>query len=381
MRHVLLILQLISVLLLQSMASSAKADLRIRHICRIKGQEENTLEGFGLVVGLKGTGDSDAAPTLRALARLLQSYGNNIARGPKGEDVLSELKNATNVALVVVTANVPAEGGRQGSKLNCSVKALGAKSLEGGYLVSTALKGPLPNSPQVFAFAQGSLTIEDPSRPTSGIVQDGCQLEEDFNNLFVKDDKFTLVINRNHASFANAQEIAQTINNIKSLQDGRSPGAFQGAAAGTTSDRRVSAIDFKWARAIDPVNVEVLIPEYDRVNPVSFLGMILDEPLVNRNSDARVVINERTGVIVVGADVEIGPVVVKHKGFVIETVGLPSRVPSWATLDATGTTAASSKLKNLVDALNALKAPSDDIIEVIKSLDTSGNLYGHLIFE
>lgn len=379
MRHVLLILLVISALL--SMASSARADLRIRHICRVKGQEENTLEGFGLVVGLKGTGDADTPPTQRALAKMMQSFGNNIARGPKGEDLLVELKNVTNVALVVVTANVPAAGGRQGSTLNCSVKAIGAKSLEGGYLIRTPLKGPQPNSPQVFAFAQGHLTIEDPSRPTSGIVQDGCQLEEDFNNLFVKDDKFTLVINRNHASFANAQEIAQTINNIKSLQDGRSPGAVSNPAVRTTSARKVSAIAPKWARAIDPVNVEVQIPDYDRANPVSFLGMILDEPLVNRNSDARVVINERTGVIVVGSDVEIGPVVVKHKGFVIETVGLPSRVPAWAPLDATGTTAASSKLKNLVDALNALKAPSDDIIEVIKSLDTSGNLYGHLIFE
>jgi flagellar P-ring protein precursor FlgI len=113
---------------------------------------------------------------------------------------------------------------------------------------------------------------------------------------------------------------------------------------------------------------------------VSFIGMILDEPLVNRHSDPRVVINERTGAIVVGADVEIGPVVVKHKGFVVEAGGGPLTAP-WVPLDATNTTLAATKLKNLVDALNALKAPSSDVIEIIKSLEASGHLFGRVIIE
>lgn len=364
---------------LLAVASPLSAELRIKHLCNVKGQEENTLQGMGLVVGLKGTGDADVSPTLRALARAMHHMGNAVAKGPKGDDNLLELKNAKNVALVFVTATVPAQGARQGSTLNCSINAISAKSLAGGYLLTTALVGPEPGNPRVFGFAQGPLTIEDQGRPVSATIHGGCRLEEDFDNQFVKDNKFTLVINRNHASFAMAQEIEQTVNNLRTRLENRSPGAT-GGSINRASTGRAPRNAGNWAKAIDQVNIEVQIPSYELDNPVSFIGMVLDEPLINRHSDPRVVINERTGAIVVGADVEIGPVVVKHKGFVIETAGTTT-IPSWVAVDATNTSAATTKLKNLVDALNSLKAPSDDIIDIIKSLEASGHLFGRVVIE
>src|SRR5687768_6729112 len=115
--------------------------LRIRDICRIKGQEENTLHGMGLVVGLKGTGNTDG-PTLRALAKMLEAMGSPLAPPGKGQSPTDELKNTKNVAMVMVTATIPPEGARQGEKLNCTVSAVGAKSLQGGVLIMTPLVGP-----------------------------------------------------------------------------------------------------------------------------------------------------------------------------------------------------------------------------------------------
>ena len=110
--------------------------LRIRDICRVKGQEENTLHGLGLVVGLKGTGDGEV-PTTRALSKMMAMMGNPLSQANGGAVQLDELENAKNVAMVFVTTTIPAEGARQGDSLNCIVNAISAKSIEGGYLMMT----------------------------------------------------------------------------------------------------------------------------------------------------------------------------------------------------------------------------------------------------
>src|SRR5438105_3449658 len=110
---------------------AAQGDHRIGDICRIKGQEENILVGMGLVVGLKGTGDSDMKATQRALAHFMDVLGHRVGPGQGGQPVLDELKGAKNVALVYVTAVVPQGGAQQGDNLDCIVSAVSAKSLDG----------------------------------------------------------------------------------------------------------------------------------------------------------------------------------------------------------------------------------------------------------
>src|SRR4029453_12192317 len=128
---------------LLTMPRSARADHFIGDICRIKGQEENVLHGMGLVVGLKGTGDGDNKPTMRALGHYMELLGHRIGTSPQAQPMLDELKNVKNVALVYVTATIPPGGAQQGDSLDCTVSAVAAKSLDGGRLMLTELYGPL----------------------------------------------------------------------------------------------------------------------------------------------------------------------------------------------------------------------------------------------
>src|SRR5262245_58983003 len=121
-------LLLTAVCLLGLFASTAVAEIKLSDVCRIKGQEENTLHGMGLVVGLKGTGDTDSRATMRALARYMELLGHRVGSDPKGALMLEELKGAKNVAMVFITVTVPAGGAQQGDLLDCKVSAMSAKS-------------------------------------------------------------------------------------------------------------------------------------------------------------------------------------------------------------------------------------------------------------
>ena len=138
--------------------------MTLKSICRIKGQEENTLQGLGIVVGLKGTGDGGTyLPTIRSLAKVMSVMDMPTPTSKAG---LVDLKDTKNVALVIVTATVPGAGARQGDKLDCVVSSVGsAKSLAGGRLFMTPLIGPDPRNRRVFGFAEGPITLEDPRKP------------------------------------------------------------------------------------------------------------------------------------------------------------------------------------------------------------------------
>ena len=128
------------------------------------------------------------------------------------------------------------------------------------------------------------------------------------------------------------------------------------------------------AKAIDQVNIEVRIPAAYRQNVVQFVAEVMETRIFPPQNDARVVINERNGVIIVGDNVEVGPVAVSHKNLSIETEG-PLHVVDPAADTST------TKLLGLVKALNALKVETQDIIDIIKELERSGRLYGHVIIE
>ncbi|MGC4003814.1 MAG: flagellar basal body P-ring protein FlgI [Pirellulales bacterium] len=133
----------------------------IKNVARLKGQEEITIQGLGLVVGLNGTGDGPAyAPTLRGLAAMLTKMNSPIAT-----DGLRDLKDAKNVALVMVTTTIPASGARQGDKLECTVSSVGAcKSLDNGFLVTTAMLSPQVGNDRITVSLKGlcSWTIPRP---------------------------------------------------------------------------------------------------------------------------------------------------------------------------------------------------------------------------
>jgi flagellar P-ring protein precursor FlgI len=325
--------------------SLASAELRIRDVCRVKGQEENTLHGLGLVVGLKGTGDANGVATMRALARMMDLMGTRIPQGKEGGYLMSELKDAKNVALVFVTATIPAAGARQGDALNVTIaNANNAKSLAGGFLLMTPLLGPRPGSDRIYAFATGAVDIPDPTAPLAGRVHNGCRLEEDFNHVYTQDGKITLVLDKNHASFQTAQDVADVIKSQPDFRDGSSADEI--------------------ATAKDQVNVEVKIPEKYAADPVLFVSLVLNQRLFN---------------IVIGANVEIGPVAVTHRNLVID-VGNDTTVNEFVPLDPAANKQV-TKLQALVEALNAVKVPTADIIEIIKGLERNGQLYGKLIVE
>ena len=305
--------------------------LTLKSICRIKGQEENTIQGLGVIVGLKGTGDSSSyLPTIRSVAKIMSIMGNSPAA-----NAMVDLKDTKNVALVLVTATIPAAGARQGDKIDCVVSSIGsAKSLAGGRLFLTPLIGPDPKHPRVYAFAEGAVTMENAAMPNTGRIHEGCRLEEEFFHAFTKDNRITLVLDKNHADFQVAQDIADLINS----QMGKQVSSYA-----------------PLAHAFNQGNIVVEIPAQYRDDPVSFVSQVLSLPIMEPRTVPRVVINERTGTIVISGDVEIGSVAVTHKNLVIEAGGQTAARP-FVGVDPVDPS--SPKLKALVEALNAVHAPA-----------------------
>jgi flagellar P-ring protein FlgI len=353
---------------LSSCTCTADDQLRLRDICRLKGQESNKLIGIGLVVGLKGTGDASITPTTRALAKLIQNMGGSIAADTQGVPAFVELKDATNVAQVIVTATVPPTGAQQGDELTCQVNALSAKSLEGGRLLLAYMLGPRADNPTVYGIADGAISIPDPKIPTSAVVYRGCKMEATIRNQFVRNGTVTLVVDKDNASFNSANDIQDAINSLN--QTGLSGGN------GTSESLII-------AHASDPLHIDVAVPAVYEDDPVKFVALLLDIHLPNLRKSRRVMINEREGVIVIGEDVLINPVAINHKNLSIEAgVAVAGFVGLDTGLAANGEPRQMRpKLKSLVDALNALKVPTQDVISIIRTLKSNGDLYGEVIIE
>ena len=353
--------------------SLARADHRIGDICRIKGQEENVLHGFGLVMGLKGTGDNDLKATQRALAHYMEMLGHRVASAQGGTPSVEELKNVKNVALVYVTAIVPPGGVQQGDLLDCNVSAPSAKSLDGGYLMLTELKGPVPGDKNVFALARGYVTIDDPARPQTGRIALGCQAEKKIENNFItQDGKLILVMHKDHAAFQTSTDIERAINQEPDFiltSTSRDP---------AKTDYSVTA-GLELARAVDQVTIEVMIPKTYAEKPTLFASTLLSIRLSPSQVDTRVIINERKQIFIIGADVEIGPVAVMHKNRLIQ-VGDQPEINEAVAFNPRGDMS-KPKLESLVAALNMLKVPTADVIDIIKMLKHKRALFGELIIE
>ena len=366
----------LSIIATLSLAANAQA-VRIADVTWISGQRTNVLTGMGLVVGLKGTGDGGKyEAAIRPLAQMLAKMGN--------QTILEELKETKNVAIVAITARMPEQGARNGEQLDVRVNSIGAaQSLRGGRLYVTPLLGPTQElfvaqsrgadgrvyeDKLPFALAEGAILVEDPTVPTVATIRKGATMEVDLPTEQIdRAGRVTLVIEDPSASWTMASLIAKTINGEKSA-DVAGGGAV--------------------AVAIDPKNVVVTVPPEERGQPDNFIASIQNLDLPMLPGEARVVINEKTGTMILTGDVEISPVVVSHKGLTISTV-TPAPVPQPGlplikTTDfvpvATGRNRA-GRLQDLLDALDQLKVPADDKIAIVKELYKSGKLHAKLIVE
>ncbi len=338
-----------------SEAHRAEGRTFLRNICRVKGQEENVLRGLGLVVGLNGTGEANDAQTMRALSRAMEIMGSPTPQsGLPGSGNFEELKKIKNVSLVWVTASVPATGARRGDKLDCNISAINGKSLQGGRLAFAALKGPNVQDERVYALAEGAIHLDDLAQPLVGRIHNGCQMEEDVFTPFVDNEGWiTLILERNHANFQTATDVAGIIRQTYFQQN---PGDIE---------------------ALNAANIRMKIPKIYSDDPVDFISSLLDMQSYTPEPEARVVINERTGSIVISGDVQIGDVVVSHRNIVVDAA---KQVTPFTALDPQDGTD-SPKLTALVDALTALKVPTADAIDIIKNIERSGKLHGRLIIE
>lgn len=347
----------------------AALGVTVGDITRIEGQRVNKLIGHGLVVGLKGTGDGgDFLPAIRPLAAFLQEFSNPVLSA-------EELEDCKNVALVIVTATVPAGGARMGDRLDIQVSTIGAcKSLKGGRLLLMPLQGPQKNS-VVYALAEGPVRLEDTQVPTVGVIDGGAVMEEEVLTSFVENDRLRLVLHRSSGDFSEAAAVAEVINQHTEYEVGH-------------------AI----ARALDARTVDVTVPEVYRENPVPFVGRIQRLDMILPRREARVEINERTGTIVITGNVEISPTVISHKTLVV--TAHPVVTASAGGLGGVGSTATSTgafvtegpffgldpqgeggaRLQDLVSAMNVLKVPAEDRIAIVKLLARSGQIHADVSF-
>jgi len=365
-----------AVLLLGGLLSGAAADVRVQDIARLQGQRTNRLMGYGLVVGLDGTGDGGSDPhTMRALMAIHRRFH---------QPVLSpeELENADNVALVTVEAIIPEYGAREGETLDVVVSAFKAKSLKGGQLLTTplqfaALDEKDPATQQILALAGGPIELPDPAVPTRGIIRRGCTLESDFFYNFILDGCITLVLDDSHAGFPWAQLVARAINH-----ELKNPAADMVAA----SQKRGRVVVMReFAEAIGPKNVRVRIPPYEMANPARYVSRVLQARVfMTPRQPARVCINRRTGSVSFTGAVTVSPTVLQIPGLGTVAIGQPVPEAQAGAGGAPKRQAAPSQdataFVELLNTLSKLQLTPEQMVAAIEHLHRTGTLHAQLVY-
>jgi flagellar P-ring protein precursor FlgI len=350
--------------------STAQAT-RIKDLADIEGVRENQLLGYGLVIGLNGTGDDikKSVFTKQAMVNMIKRMGMAMT-----DNVFNQMKTK-NVAAVMVTAQLPPFA-RPGSAIDVQISSIGdATSLSGGTLLMTPLKGPDGNT---YAVAQGPLAVGgiafggkaakvQKNFPTSGRITGGALVERGVN--FSLPSSGDLLYQLRETDF-------------------------------TTTSRMVEAINSHFgtgtARPLDSRSIRVKIPSGFRGNMVNFIAD-LESIEVEPDQPARIVVNERTGTIVMGQDVRIATVAVSHGNLnlvVTDTVEVsqPNPLAGGATVATPVTTAQAIEeagnlvvmpmgvnLGDIARALNAIGATPRDLIAIFQAIKAAGALHGELV--
>ncbi len=351
-------------------AQSADHKVLIRDVASVEGIRDNSLIGYGLVVGLRGTGDKQQTYfTIQTLASILQRMGVEIP-----PSVVQTTVQVKNVAAVFVTADLPPFA-RPGMPLDVIVSSAGdARSLEGGLLLLTPLYAA---DGQVYAAAQGPLVVggysvgsaansKQMNHPTVGRIPNGGLIERDSSLDLTKLQHVSLLLN--DASFTTVEEVAAVIN-----RELASPSAS----------------------VIDSRRVEIQTPVPGHANLPALLARIENlEVRVRRK--AKVVVNERTGTVVLGGDVRLGAVSILHGSFSIEVTTTysasqpnPEAGGQTVVLPETRIKAGDSPARNvelhegasvqeLVARLQAIGATARDVISILQGIKAAGALEAEL---
>lgn len=357
---------------LAAAVAPAPADIRVQDIARLQGQRTNKLMGYGLVVGLNGTGDGEKyASTMRALAALHRRYA-----APLLSD--ADLRGNASVAIVAVEVTVPEHGAREGQTLDVVVSVIGrAKSLAGGQLLTTPLQYALfdaqdPATQQIFALAGGRVDVPDKGLPTRGVIRAGATLEADFFYSFIEDDAITLVLNDSHAGYPWAQMVARAINHAEGEL------ALRSSAGG---GRQV--VQLETAVALGPKNVCVRIPAAELARPAGFISRVLQVELFDAPAqEARVCINRTTKAIAYTGAVTLSPTVLQIPGF--GTIGIGGGAGREAAAGVVGLDPQKQggvEFQELLNMLSALRVPAEQMIEAIEHLHKTGTLHAQLRYE
>lgn len=321
---------------------------KISEISKIVGVRDNQLIGYGLVVGLNGSGDGGSAFTQQSLSNMLK--GMNV-------QINANAIKSKNVAAVVVTASFDAFA-RQGDKLDISISSIGdAKSLEGGTLILTPLKAV---DGKVYALAQGAVSIGGKNgrgrgnlnHPTAAKLFGAATVEREMSYDLFHQEQATISLNTRN--FQNAIRIQKAINGYFNTQV---------------------------AVALDPKTVKIKKPT--TLSMIEFLAKV-QEVDIDYNQKEKIVINERTGTIVAGIDVEIMPVVITHGDITIKIdesenilkkegdISLDDDISIGLKSNKIRTKRGASTVANIARSLQKLGAKPKDIISILQAIKQAG---------
>lgn len=338
-------------LLLYSTIYASKID----DVANVVGVRDNQVIGYSLVVGLNKTGDGTTSKfTLQSISNMLKAM--NIDMSPA--DIKSK-----NVAAVVVTASLKPFA-RQGDKFDIVVSSIGdAKSLEGGTLLMTPLKGVDGN---IYALAQGSLSIGgrnergagSESHATAGVVYEGGLIEREINIDLYHQEYVTLSLKE--ANFQNSVEVQKTINNFYNTQV---------------------------AVAMDPRSIKLKRPQNKSM--IEFLSEVVNIEMDYKPKN-RIIINERTGTIVAGIGIEVKPIILTHGDITIKineqkevaapegSLKIDDNLVIGLNENEIYTKEGTTTVANLVRSLQKLGATPKDIISILEAMKSAGSISADL---
>ena len=312
---------------------------RLKDIASIRGVRENQLIGYGLVVGLKGTGDSQAEFTGKSFGRLIEKLGIKLDK----PDLLSK-----NVAAVIVTATLPAFA-KAGNPKDVTVSSIGdASSLVGGTLLQAPLRA---GNDEVFAVAQGAVSITGDGKDfhtTAGRIPNGAMIERDIQADFSSKKMYRMTLH--NPDFTTAARTILTIN--KEL------GGY-------------------YASAKDAGTIDIVTPPAYENRGVELMATV-ETIEINPDQRARVLINERTGTIVIGEKVKISRVGLSHGNLTLKVTEEKGKKAGPGSQDKVTVLDTGANVGDLVQALNKLGVSPKDLISILQSVKAAGALHGEL---